>query len=109
MDMQELQALLDDSPSDDLAEVLADLQAARDAVRPVGVWSGAPALAASTVAMTNTTKWPVEVGISGGTVTVIKKNNVTLTAVTSGRFTVMPGGTWAVTYSVAPTQQVIYA
>lgn len=111
--MQELQALIDDSPSDDLAEVLADLQAARDGVRPTGVWTGAPATAASTVAMTNTTKWPVEVLFSGGTWTVLKKNNVTQVGVTSAnqgtvptKLTLNPGATWALTYSVVPTSVV---
>ncbi len=84
-------------------------QAAQNAAAPVGVWAGAPALAASTVDMKNTSGRDVEVGISGGTVTVIKKNGVTLTATTSGRFRLRPNSTINITYSVAPTLQWLYA
>jgi hypothetical protein len=59
--------------------------------------------------MTNTSGWTVEVGISSGTVTVVKKNGVTLTAITSGRITLRPGATLNITYSVAPTLQWVYA
>lgn len=76
---------------------------------PSGTWAGAPSLAASTVAMTNTSGFDVEVGISSGTVTVVKKNGVTLTAITSGRIHLRPGHTVAITYSVAPTMQWLYA
>jgi len=87
-----------------------ETQAAVNAVRPTGQWAGAPALAASTVAMKNTSEWPVIVGISGGTVTVVKKNGVTLTAITSpAQVFLHPGGTLAITYSVAPTLQWMYA
>jgi hypothetical protein len=75
---------------------------------PRGTWAGAPSLASSTVDMTNTSGFAVEVGVSGGTVTVIKKNGVTLTAVTSGRITLMPGDTINITYSSAPTVQWVY-
>lgn len=79
-----------------------------DYLAPTGLWAGAPSLAASTVAMENTSGWPVEVGISSGTVTVVKKNGVTLTATTSGRIHLRDGGTIAITYSVAPTLQWLY-
>jgi hypothetical protein len=84
------------------------LNVAAAAENPSGVWSGAPALAASTVAMTNTSGFDVEVNISSGTVTVVKKNGVTMTAVTSGRVHLRPGATIAITYSVAPTLQWLY-
>lgn len=78
--------------------------------RPAGTWSGAPSLAASTVAMANTSGYDVEVGISSGTVTVVKKNGVTLTAVTTpASVRLRPGHTLAITYSVAPTLQWVYA
>jgi hypothetical protein len=80
-----------------------------DSLAPTGLWAGAPSLAASTVAMVNTSGWPVEVGISGGTVTVVKKNGVTITAVTSGRVHLRDGASVAITYSVAPTVQWMYA
>lgn len=83
--------------------------AANDEI-PVGAWAGAPSLAASTVAMTNTSEYTVEVGISSGTVTVVKKNGVILTGVTTGvRISLRPNATIAITYSVAPTLQWIYA
>lgn len=109
MDTQEFLATVSGSPAGDLAVAQAAFQAARDGVRPTGVWSGAPSLAASTLVMTNTTAWPVEVGVSGGTVTVITKNGVALTAVTSGRVLLQPKATIAITYSVAPTLQWIYS
>jgi hypothetical protein len=76
---------------------------------PTGLWAGAPALAASTVAMTNTSGHDIDVNITGGTVTAVKKNGVTLASATGVTIRVRPGHTWSVTYSVAPTQQVSYA
>ena len=73
------------------------------------VVTGAPALfatamtlAASTVASLNPNPVAVSVTITGGTVTVIAVNGVT-TGLTTGTFTVPPGGSITVTYSVAPT------
>ena len=71
------------------------------------VWSGAPALAASTVAMTNNSGQPVAVTVTGGTVTVIAvgatTQSVNGTNLTSGTFVVPAGSTITLTYSVAPT------
>lgn len=64
-----------------------------------------PALPASTVAATNGNPVSLSVSITGGTVTVITLNG-TVTGLTTGTFTVPPGGTLAVTYSVAPTWTV---
>jgi hypothetical protein len=83
---------------------------------PTGVVPGM-ALAASTVVMTNTENYAIEIVLSGGTWTVLKKNGVTLTGVTSAnqgtvptRLYLRPGETWALTYSVAPTAvQFLYA
>lgn len=87
-----------------------------DHLAPDGTWSGAPSIAASTVAMTNTTEYVLEIGVTGGTYTVFKKNGVTLTGVTSAnqgtvpfRFRLKPGDTFAITYSVAPTLQWVFA
>jgi hypothetical protein len=44
----------------------------------------------------------VSVTITGGTVTVIAVNGV-VTGLTTGTFTIPPGGSITVTYSVAPT------
>lgn len=81
---------------------LNTLVAAADELRPSGAWSGAPALAATTVPMTNTTHRAVSVDVSGGTVTVIKVDGVT-TGFTAGAFRLRPDQTIAITYSVAPT------
>ena len=70
-------------------------------------WAGAPALAASTVAMTNSSGQPVAVTVTGGTVTVIAVGATTQssngTNLTSGTFVVAAGSTITLTYSVAPT------
>jgi hypothetical protein len=87
---------------------LAVTQAAADAVAPDGAWAGAPALAASTVAMTNTTAGRVTVYVSAGTVTVVKVDDVT-TGLTTGAFTLKPGSALKITYSVAPTLAWVYA
>jgi hypothetical protein len=92
----------------DLAN-LRSLEAYDDASRPKGVWQNAPALAASTVAMTNTSGYPQEVGVYGGTVTAIVVDGVTIGGSTiTGRFKIRRKGTIAITYSVAPTLQWIY-
>jgi hypothetical protein len=67
-----------------------------------GLFAAAMTLAASTVASVNPNPVPVSVTITAGTVTVIAVNGVT-TGLTTGTFTIPPGGTIAVTYSVAPT------
>jgi hypothetical protein len=58
--------------------------------------------------MTNTSGFPVVVGISSGTVTVVAVDGVTLTAITSGRVRLRRDSTLAITYSVAPTLQWLY-
>lgn len=98
------------------AQELHETELALNAERPTGVVSGMT-LAASTVVMSNTTEHPIEVVFSGGTWTVLKKNGVTLTGMTSAnqgtvptRISLRPGSTWALTYSVAPTAvQFLYA
>jgi hypothetical protein len=87
---------------------LNTLEAVKDTDNPAGVWAGAPALAASTVAMKNTSGYAVVVGVSSGTVTVIAIDGVTITGATSGRFRLKRNSTIAITYSVAPTLQWIY-
>ena len=83
--------------------------AAVDAENPSGVWADAPALAASTVAMVNDSGYAVHVGISAGTVTVVKVNGVTLTAVTTpAQVRLRRGDSLAITYSSAPTLQWLY-
>jgi hypothetical protein len=58
-------------------------------------------LAATTVASYNNNAYPVNVSVTGGTVTVIAVNG-TVTGLTSGTFFVPAGGTLTITYTVAP-------
>lgn len=60
-----------------------------------------PALPASTVPLTNNFAFPVTVSVSGGTVTNVIYNGVTV-ALTAGLFTLRPLDTIAVTYSATP-------
>jgi hypothetical protein len=81
---------------------LATLEDARNDGWPSGKWAGAPSLAASTVAMTNTSGVPQSVYVSGGTVTVIAVDGVA-TGLTTGHIYVRRDGTLTITYSSAPT------
>lgn len=83
-------------------------EAAVDDEAPDGAWAGAPALAASTVDMVNTSGRRVVVYVSAGTVTVIKVDGVT-TGLTAGSFPLRRGSTLNITYSVAPTLHWVYA
>jgi hypothetical protein len=71
-------------------------------------WPGAavlettPAVPASNTPQFNPNGFPVQVTVSGGTVTVIAVNGAA-TGQTSGTVTVPTGGTITLTYSVAPT------
>ncbi len=89
------------------ADHFVDLGAMRDSASAVvttapSMFATAMTLAASTVASLNPNPVPVSVTITGGTVTVITVGGV-VTGLTTGTFTIPPGGTIAVTYSVAPT------
>jgi hypothetical protein len=88
----------------DVQQLQATQNAANDSIAD-GDWTGKPAVPASTVAATNTSSRPMWVEIAAGTVTVVKVDNVTIGARTSGAFFVRPGSTIAITYSVAPTWQ----
>lgn len=76
-----------------------------DAHKPFGDWTSKPAIAASTVDVPNTSDSTMWVFITGGTVTVVKVDGVTIGAATSGWFRVRKGGKISITYSVAPTWQ----
>ena len=88
---------------------LRTTKAAGDAEVPVGDWTAKPAVPASTVAATNTTDYTMWVEVAGGTVTVVKVDDVTVGARVAGMFLVRPGGTIELTYSVAPTWQWFFA
>lgn len=87
------------------SQQLDELLEYRNSRIPDGDWTNKPAVPASTVAATNTSRRPMFVEVAGGTVTVVKVDNVTVGARTSGSFYVRPGSTIAITYSVAPTWQ----
>lgn len=85
MDLDEYQTLLD----------------ARETDTPIGVWSGTPAVPATTVVATNVSDrsmW-VEINLNSATVTAVKVDGVTVGARTSGAFFVRPGSTIAIVYS----------
>ncbi len=89
------------------ASHFVDVGALRDSAGAVvtgapSMFTAAMTLAASTVASTNPNPVPVDITITGGTVTVIAVGGVT-TGLTTGTFRIPPGGTITVTYSVAPT------
>ncbi len=65
-------------------------------------------LAASTVAMTNSSGRPLLVISAGGTVTVVAINGTTTGLTTSYAIAIPAGGTLTITYSVAPTTFVAY-
>lgn len=67
-----------------------------------GLFATAMTLGATTVASLNPNPVAQSVTITGGTVTAIAVNGV-VTGLTTGTFTVPPGGSITVTYSVSPT------
>jgi hypothetical protein len=73
----------------------------------IGYWKeqgpyAPPAIAASTTPVNNPARSCCLVQVQGGTVTVVAVNGVTVGA-GDGLYLVPPGGTIALTYSVAPT------
>lgn len=86
----------------------AELQTCLDVIeshKPLGDWASKPAVAATTVPVTNTSPYAMDVVITGGTVTAVKVDGVTIGALTSGRFRVRSGSTIAWVGSGAPTWQ----
>jgi hypothetical protein len=61
-----------------------------------------PAVPASTVAQVNATGQYVDVAITGGTMTNVSVNGVTVGA-GAGNYSIPPGGFITMTYTVAPT------
>lgn len=62
-----------------------------------------PAIGASPFTYVNTNNVPVNVQVTGGTITSIAVNGTALSGVTSGTFTLQPDASITVTYTVAPT------
>ena len=81
------------------------LEAINEDAVPTGDWAGKPAIPASTVAATNTSDRGMFVEVTGGTVTAVKVDDVTVGNRVAGLFYVRPGSGIALTYSVAPTWQ----
>lgn len=81
------------------------LEAINESEVPTGDWSSKPAVPATTVPATNTSARGMFVEITGGTVTAVKVDTVTVGSRTSGMFYVRPGSTISITYSAAPTWQ----
>jgi hypothetical protein len=84
---------------------LQTTEAAVNADLALGDWAEKPAVAATTVAVTNHSGYVAVVEIAGGTVTGVKVDAVTVGARTSGAFLVRPGSTIAWIGSAAPTWQ----
>jgi len=61
-----------------------------------------PSVPASTVAVNNANAFPVSVTITGGTMTAVVVNGVTV-GTGAGTYVVSAGGTISMTYTVAPT------
>lgn len=61
-----------------------------------------PSVPATTVAAQNTNPYPVQVVITGGTLTVVAINGITV-GTTAGTYYLSPGNQIAITYSSAPT------
>lgn len=80
-------------------------QAAMEANVPTGDYASKPAVPATTVPVKNESGRTMWVEITGGTVTAVKVDNVTIGSRTSGMFLVRPGSSISITHSAAPTWQ----
>lgn len=71
-------------------------------VKPSGAWSGAPSVAATTVAMVNTSGYNViaYINANGATITVIKRNGIT-TGLLVGAVRLRRGESLSITYTAA--------
>lgn len=83
-------------------------QAALDVKKPLGDWANKPAVPATTVTVTNTTPFTMNVEVTGGTVTAVKVDGVTVGARIAGYFRVRSGSTIAWVGTAAPTWQWFY-
>ena len=88
---------------------LRTLNAYVEKQKPVGDWGAKPAVPATNTPVTNTSGYAMNVEITGGTVTGVKVDGVTVGARTSGSFRVRNGSTIAWVGSAAPTWQWFYA
>lgn len=79
-----------------------------DSNKPLGDWIGKPAVAATNVAVKNTSGYAMWVEIDGGTVTGVKVDGVTVGNRITGMFRVRNNSTIAWVGSGAPTWQWFY-
>lgn len=84
---------------------LRTAEAVNEALTPVGDWSNKPAVPLTTVTATNTADRTMAVEVTGGTVTAVKVDGVTVGTRIAGLFLVRPGSTIAWVGSSAPTWQ----
>jgi hypothetical protein len=89
------------------ASHFVDAGAMRDSASAVvtaapAMFTSAMTLAATTVASVNPNPVPVDITVTGGTVTVIAVGGV-VTGLTTGTFRIPPGGSITITYSAGPT------
>lgn len=76
---------------------------------PLGDWTAKPLVPATTVPYTNASGHTMNVEITGGTVTAVKVDGVTIGARVSGTFRLRNNSTIAWVGSAAPTWQWFYA
>jgi hypothetical protein len=84
---------------------LAATQAAANSGNPRGDRADKPAVPATTVVLANPYDQTMWVEITGGTVTAVKVDTVTVGARTSGLFLLRAGSTISITHSAPPTWQ----
>lgn len=77
--------------------------------KPTGDWATKPAVPATGVDATNNSGYPMFVEVTGGTVTAVKVDSVTVGSRTSGLFYVRNGSKIQWTGTGAPTWQWFYA
>ena len=87
---------------------LKALQDYNEGFKPKGDWANKPAVPATTVTVENLTGYDFLVEVTGGTVTAVKVDGVTIGARTSGSFLVRNESTIAWVGTGAPTWQWFY-
>lgn len=88
---------------------LKTLQDVQETKKPVGDWAGKPAVPATGVDAVNNSGYTMYVEITGGTVTAVKVDGVTVGGRINGVFRVRNGSKIQWVGTVAPTWQWFYA
>lgn len=87
---------------------LRKLEQVEEGYKPVGDWANKPVVPLTTVPVTNNSGYDMMVEVTGGTVTSIKVDGVTVGSRVAGMFLVRDGSTIAWAGSAAPTWQWFY-